>query len=498
MAFAPDYLLKLDMVLFHKTSHFFARCLCLLLILLSLSVTTAIANDKYASLVMDANTGVILHQSNADKMLHPASLTKVMTLLMLFDALDSGRLKLGDRIYISRHAASMVPSKLNLPPGSSIRVQDAIYALVTKSANDIAVAVAEKLGKTEQRFALMMNKKARSLGMNRTRFINASGLHHPKQVTTARDMAKMARYLISIQPRYYRYFSRKSFTYRGNTYKNHNHLLGEYDGMDGIKTGYIQASGFNLLASAKRGNTRLIGVVFGGRTSKSRNAHMRELLDAGFQKIQNVQNTKPMLPSPNPKRVAQTEPVVADAPPKASMSQLAQTLLEAKPRQIQHVSKPEPQAPPVAEQYKVTRSDVAQKTVEAHMQMLSFQTPPAHENTQAAEQEAALKDSLTPDQTQVLGTLKMHGLQKNSLSQPEQRWSIQIGAYSDRNATDLILQKAHKKLPGNLQYAYPFIAPFEGRGGWIYRAWLSGFSQQDAQAACVLYPDCLVVEPQTN
>lgn len=217
---------------------------------------------------MDASTGKILSQSNADKMLHPASLTKVMTLLMLFDAIDSGKIKLNDRIYMSRTAASMVPSKLNIPAGSYILVKDAIYALVTKSANDVAVAIAEKLGKTESRFAMMMTKKARQMGMNRTRFMNASGLHHPKQVTTARDMAKMGRYLIAIQPRYYRYFATQSFKYRGKSYRNHNRLLGQYNGMDGIKTGYIQASGFNLLASAKRRDKRLIGVVFGGVLQK--------------------------------------------------------------------------------------------------------------------------------------------------------------------------------------------------------------------------------------
>lgn len=474
---------------FQKT--FFSSIKTLLflgLLCLSFLATPVVANDKYASLVMDAETGVILHQRYADKMLHPASLTKVMTLLMVFDALDSGKLKLNDRIYVSKNAASMVPSKLDLPPGSSISVRDAIFSLVTKSANDIAVAIAEKLGKTEQRFAVMMTKKARSLGMNRTRFINASGLHHPKQVTTARDMAKMGRYLIEIQPRYYPFFKTQNFTYRGKSYRNHNRLLGSYDGLDGIKTGYIQASGFNLLASAKRGDKRIIGVVFGGRTSKSRNAHMVEILDAGFKKITDVRVAAPMLPTRNPRREAMVQ-MASAARTNMNTSQLAQNLLAAEEKQIQKTSI---SATPVqtnkdrTDHYKVTRYEIAQKTVEAHMQMLSYREAYSSE---AAQQEAAVKKFLQPPQ----------GLQNASYTtKHDRRWSIQIGAYSDRDATDMVLQKARQKLPSSLQYAQPFIAPFEGRQGWIYRAWLSGFTQRDAQAACVYYKDCLVVSPKAN
>ncbi|MBU0800737.1 MAG: D-alanyl-D-alanine carboxypeptidase, partial [Alphaproteobacteria bacterium] len=248
--------------------------LCAALLCAAPTIAQAEANPRYASFVMDADTGQVLHQSNADKSLHPASLVKMMTLSMAFDELAAGRLSLRDRITVSKHAASMVPSKLNIPAGGTISVEDAIYALVTKSANDIAVAMGEKIGGTESQFAAMMTRKAREIGMTRTTFKNASGLHNQQQVSSARDMAKLARYIIKNYPQYYTYFSTKEFSYKGNSYHNHNRLMSSYKGMDGMKTGFIGPSGFNLVASAVRNDRRLIGVVFGGRTAASRNAHM--------------------------------------------------------------------------------------------------------------------------------------------------------------------------------------------------------------------------------
>ena len=264
----------------------------------ALMVGSAQANSKYASIIIDATTGTVLESQKADKSLHPASLTKIMTLLLVFEALEGGRLDLNDRIRVSRRAASMVPSKLGLKPGSSIRVKDAIHALSVKSANDVAVAVAERLGGTESGFARIMNRKAKQLGMTRTVFRNASGLHDKRQISTARDMAKLARYVIQAYPSYYRYFSRKSFTYAGKTYRSHNRLMGKYKGMDGMKTGYIAASGFNLVASAVRNDRRIIAVVFGGRTSKSRNSHMHVLLDRGFVKMNDIRIARAKVPLP--------------------------------------------------------------------------------------------------------------------------------------------------------------------------------------------------------
>ncbi len=259
------------------------------------------ANPLYASFVIDADSGTVLHSRNANKRLHPASLTKVMTLLMLFESIDSGKARMSDKIYVSTHAASMVPSKLGLKAGSNIRVRDAILALSVKSANDIAVAVAEHLGGSERNFARMMTFRAHQLGMKRTVFMNASGLNHRKQISTARDMAVLARYVIQNHPDYYKFYGRSNFTYRGVTYRNHNGLMKTYPGMDGMKTGYIGASGFNLISSAVRDGRRIVGVVFGGRSSRSRNAHMARLLDDGFRKLPRVRVAKALIPSPTEK-----------------------------------------------------------------------------------------------------------------------------------------------------------------------------------------------------
>lgn len=249
------------------------------------SFTAQPAQARYASIVVDAETGEILRSRNGDTRKYPASLTKLMTLYLLFEALEQGRLSLDSKLKVSRRAARQPPSRLGLRAGSTIRVKDAISALVVKSANDVAVVVAEALGGTEKRFGALMTRKARALGMSRTTFRNASGLPNRAQKSTARDMVRLARALIHGFPHRYHYFDDKRFRYSGTTYRTHNRLLSSYRGLDGMKTGYIRASGFNLVASAKRGGRRIVAVVFGGKTWRSRNAHMVKLLDIGFARI---------------------------------------------------------------------------------------------------------------------------------------------------------------------------------------------------------------------
>lgn len=246
------------------------------------------ASARYASIVVEAKTGRILHATNAETRNYPASLTKIMTLFMTFEALKTGKLKLKQKLKVSRVAEGRSPSKLGLRRGQTITVENAIKALVTKSANDVATVLAEALGGTERKFAVLMTKRARSLGMKDTTFKNASGLPNRGQLSTARDMAILARAVLYGHPRMYSHFSRRSFTYQGRTYKSHNRLMSRYKGMDGIKTGYIRASGFNLVASARRGGKRVIAVVFGGKTSKSRDRHVARLLDRGFASLQTV------------------------------------------------------------------------------------------------------------------------------------------------------------------------------------------------------------------
>lgn len=241
----------------------------------------------YADIVIDAESGEILHATDPDRLRHPASLTKMMTLYLTFQAIEDGKIGLNESIPVSENAAEQQPSKLGLRPGQRIRVEDAILGVVTESANDAAVALGEWQGGSESGFAAMMTREARALGMSNTHFNNPSGLPNDGQVTTARDMAVLGSALIAHFPQYYTYFSTTEFTYAGITHHNHNHLMDRYDGMDGIKTGYIRASGFNLVASAKRGSTRLIGVVFGGHSTLERDNRMAQLLDQAFNRIEN-------------------------------------------------------------------------------------------------------------------------------------------------------------------------------------------------------------------
>ncbi len=266
-----------------------ARCraalLTLLLGLLPPFAQAQVGSDRYSSIIVEARTGNVLSEVAPDELRYPASLTKMMTLYMVFEALREGRISRYQLVPVSAHAASMLPSKIGLVPGSRITVEQAVLALITKSANDAAAALGEMLGGTEERFAQMMTLRARALGMTKTVFRNASGWPHPDQVTTARDMALLGRRLVADYPAEYALFSTPSFRYGRVTLRNHNRLLTDYDGADGIKTGYTGDSGFNLVASAVRGNVRLVGVVLGGSTAIERNSHMMALLDRGFERM---------------------------------------------------------------------------------------------------------------------------------------------------------------------------------------------------------------------
>ena len=238
----------------------------------------------YSELVVDARTGKTLYAVSPDAQRHPASITKVMTLYLLFEELDAGRLSLNSQIKISAWAQKQAPSKLGLNAGDTISVEDAIKAVVTKSANDVAVAIAEAIGGNEANFAALMTKKAKSIGMTRTVYANASGLPNPRQLTTARDLVTLGKALQQRFPKYFAYFSIRSFDYDGDTIGNHNKLLGRVDGVDGIKTGYTQASGFNLLTSVHQDNKALLAVILGGRSGPARDRRMAELVDTYLDK----------------------------------------------------------------------------------------------------------------------------------------------------------------------------------------------------------------------
>jgi|GEM_PF-3511531 len=242
-------------------------------------------DERYSSLVIDASTGAVLHQENAGRLRYPASLTKTMTLYLAFQELESGAITMNTRFKVSAHAATQKPSLIGFRTGQTVTVQDLINAVIIKSANDAAVVLAEGLAGSEWQFSMLMTRTAKSLGMKHTNFSNASGLPDDRQVTTAYDLARLAVALRRDYPQYYPMFSRSSFTYNGRAYFTHNRVTKNYRGADGLKTGYIRASGFNLVTSARRGDKSLVGVVMGGRSIKSRDTTMVKLLDEAFYKM---------------------------------------------------------------------------------------------------------------------------------------------------------------------------------------------------------------------
>lgn len=446
---------------------------------------TGLIHDKYAAFVMDADTGLILHRENSEKKLHPASLTKMMTLLMVFDALDHGAIRLNSRIRISKHAASMIPSKIGLKPGETIKVKDAIYALSTKSANDIAVAIAEKLGGSENRFAIMMTKKARKFGMSKTRFKNASGLHDPRQVSTARDMAKLGRILVTRYKKHYHYFSIKSFTYQGKTYNSHNKLMDTYAGMDGLKTGYIRQSGFNLVASATRSDRRLIGVVFGGKTGRSRNAQMKILLDDAFTKIGAIKIAKNAAPVPKRKpnnniTVAAKHNTNKASPPtstKLKKINISRWAMLNSTHENSMFNRMIGQGDyDIAVRNRIETGLIA---ISAHMN----ERIPAYIFSPTKDKVANnIKADKTEGLTETIGT-------KND------NWAIQIGAFTSRSRTDKAIIKSLNKLPPHLRNDRSTIAPLQTAQGWVFRGRLHGYTKTKAKKACEILSDCIAIAP---
>lgn len=401
-------------------------------------------NRKYAAIVIDAATNQVLMADNPDKQLHPASLTKMMTLLLAFDALNAKELRTNDYIRVSNRAAGQSPSKLGVPAGGRIRVDDAIRAIAIKSANDISVALAEALAGSERDFANQMTKRAKEIGMTRTRFVNASGLHNSFQVSTARDMATLSRYIITTYPQYYKYFGLRSFSYGGRSHPNHNRLMGNYSGMDGMKTGYIGASGFNLVASVKRGNRRLIGVVFGGRTAKSRNTHMAKILDQAFAQ---------------PMRVPKPKIDVADLTPYPEQNRAG--LLPA--------------------------DDIAAAVAP---RAGSVSPPPSRRITQiktVPSRKPATEEGST--NSQIVRTVP--------LGNDIRGWAVQLGAYQNRDATDRALYQASKKLPRNLAHATPIVAPLKSsEAGWVFRARIGNLSKAEAGKVCQIFSGCRILPPE--
>lgn len=431
---------------------------------LCLAVATgfAAANSKYAGFVMDAKTGKTLYASNSNALRYPASLTKMMTLYMIFEAIDSGRISKKTRIRVSKNAAAEPPSKLGLRPGQTISVEQVIYALVTKSANDASTAIAEHLGGSESGFARQMTAKARALGMKKTTFRNAHGLPNSRQRTTARDMARLGIALREHYPHHYHYFSTRSFKYGKTRFGNHNRLLGTVNGVDGIKTGYTRASGFNLVSSVRKDGRSVVAVVMGGKSGASRNAHMKKLIARTLPKasrrgggnlVAKVQsNTKIALPKTGP------------IPRFRDVSEVRVAMAYAQPEKT--ATFPIPLDRPVVGRDALIDSLKKQKAVVTPVPRPANALPVVAEGTLENAREDV--DGVTTAST---------GLPSG--------WVVQIGAAATREGAEQLLTEAQSKTGGMVSKAQPFTVITQRDGEQLHRARFAGFDgKSHAWKAC--------------
>ncbi len=477
----------------------------------------ALANSKFAAVTVDARNGKLLFAENADAIRHPASLTKMMTLYVLFQDLKSGKIKLDTPIRMSARAASMAPSKLGVKAGKSITVETAIRALVVKSANDVAAAVAENLSGSEQAFAQRMTRTARAMGMSRTTFANASGLPNPRQVTTARDMATLGLRLMRDFPQYYPYFRTQSFTYAGRTIRGHNRLLGKYEGTDGIKTGYINASGFNLVTSVRRGDKRLVGVVLGGRTGASRDAYMRKMLSQYFDDASRGKTIAALAGSSkgaiNPvgadeNEAAAKETAVAEARPMDKLRKKA----ERKKKQKDNSAQAETQVaaaentPPVIPEQGDTADTLSEMAAEPQEADLAAQAIPSQTAGGSAIKQVEVVPQPEPaapptQQPKLMGAGAAGDLpfqvktpqeqladQAHVASLPSQAmdagWMIQLGDFATKQDAQARITDLRRKTPDVLAGKTAQTVVIEKSGRITYRARFAGFDESSAAAAC--------------
>ena len=433
---------------------------------IAVSVTPAAAAPKYAGIVIDTKTGKTLYSENADALRFPASLTKMMTLYLTFEALKRGKVKLNTKIKFSANAAAEAPTKLGVKAGNSITVEQAILGLVTKSANDAATATAELLGGSESGFARMMTNKARQLGMSKTVFRNAHGLPNSQQVTTARDMAVLGMALRQHFPEYYHYFSTRSFTFGRSRMANHNRLLGTVRGVDGIKTGYTRASGFNLVSSVVDDNRSIVAVVIGGKSGASRNKTMKNLI-AKYMPRASTRGGGVAIAKGAPAPIEAAAPAVAafdglrlpDVGPMPMQRHDGGSRIElayAAPAPKQVVGKQALAAT-------LRQQQVAIPTPSPVRSQVRSLVPPAP-IAEVASVETAAVDPVTTSSTQTFDG-----------------WVIQLGAMPDRDAAMNLLSKAQGAAGRTLASAEPFTVAYEN----LYRARFGGFAGQDsAVAAC--------------
>lgn len=438
-------------------------------------------SEKYAALMLDVDTGEVFYERNADAKRYPASLTKMMTLYMAFDALKQKRITLDTPLAVSAFAAGQPQTNISLKAGQTIMVQEAIKALVVRSANDVSVVVAEALGKSQANFAQQMTAKARSLGMKNTQFRNPHGLPDVQQYTTARDLAKLSIALRRDFPQYYHFFKTQAFTWKGRTFTSHNRVLNQYDGVDGIKTGYINMSGFNLATSVKRDGHHVVGVVMGGQTGRVRDAHMVSLLGQAFSKIA-ARGDNPRAfaeaPTPQPKpdtTAADSSSKTTAELPWAKVAFAADTADTAVASvTVEELAAPAAK-PAAAKAPKPKTIDVAAEV--SRKPFISFVS-----DANAASQAAPAKP--LNKQAQDLSGASSAAAEKPAALSAAQKWGIQVGAFKDEEAAIKAASKAVSLARSELKYSQINITDAGQTAASVHRARLAGLSEQQAKRAC--------------
>jgi D-alanyl-D-alanine carboxypeptidase len=496
-------------------------------------------HPPFSAIIVDAKTGKVLYSADAKAQRHPASVTKVMTLYMLFEQLERGNMTMETRLRVSEHAASMAPTKLGLSPGDTIAVSDAIKAMVTKSANDMAVAVAEAIGGSEDAFAELMTRKAHALGMNDTQFVNASGLPDDQQLTTAYDLSILARAIQERFPRYYPVFATRSFYYGGSAMRNHNHLLGRIEGLDGIKTGYTRSSGFNLMTNVRRDGHHIVGVVLGGSSAAGRDRIMANLIEEHLDESTSGDHTAPVLAdtSEHPRPAVVAEPVArppakpislasgqanedarlpaaiqaysstatprwsvasklvqvaaerqnaeqAQADPNQSAPQPATKIytdrVPAKPAPVQAAAEPAPLPPVKAEAPKAILAKLEPARSESAKTAEAAKPEPAKAEMPKADVSKATQVAhLTDD----VPTASIAARPRVSA---RLGWMIQLGAMPEEAKATELIERAKTSGVKGLSKAEPFTEKVTKDGATLFRARFAGFDEDAAQSACKL------------
>jgi D-alanyl-D-alanine carboxypeptidase len=464
-------------------------------------------NPPYAAFVVDVKTGKTLHAENADAIRHPASLTKVMTLYLLFERLEQGSLRLDTPLRVSARAAAEPPSKLGLRAGSTISVENAILALVTRSANDVATAIAENLGGSVEAFAREMTSTARSLGMGKTVFRNAHGLPDRAQVTTARDLSLLA---IAVQDRFpeqYKYFQRRSFTFAGNRHNNHNRLLGRVEGVDGIKTGFIRASGFNLMTNAKTNNRHIVTIVMGGRSGAHRDGIVERLVRNNLPRAFAGARQTPVMnarravafaaaPAAVPLAAVSVLPPVRPAELGRMPVAVANAAPAADPRQPLDLGAMRPAVATAAGATTTTPSSLrsqppasamayAAATATAGVPLPPADVPLPPVEIAAARSVPQEEGSTQTGSVQVASADPVAAIPAPQPHQARSPWVIQIGALDSENAARQVLERAQSKAKPVLRNAEPFTETVDSNGATLFRARFSGFeAAKEAENAC--------------